>query len=303
MLNRLWKYLKRILFYKGISLKSFLLRIREKRLVFEDELSIVCIAKNEADYIQEWIEYHLLAGVDRIYVYDNESTDNMKSILEPYIKNNKVVYTFFPGKATQLAAYNDAIKRFKNKTKYMAFIDCDEFLVSENSETSLKEVIKKIFMSNIRAGGIAVNWRMYGSAGYITKPEGLVTENFLYRGNGSRKGSDCIKTIANPRFVKKYKHVHYPQYFYGFNNINEKGEIVSAWSNPCIETSLIRINHYFTKSKAEWILRRQKGKADTFDENDKRTIVEFYEHDFNDVYDDIMFFYIEKIKEAKNEKL
>lgn len=303
MLNRLFKYLKRIWFYKGISINSILLKIKEKRLVFDDELSIVCIAKNEAEYIQEWVEYHLLAGADRIYVYDNESTDNMKSILEPYIKSNKVVYIFFPGKASQLAAYNDAVKRFKYKTKYMAFIDCDEFLVSENPESSLKDVIKEIFMSNIRAGGIAVNWRMYGSSGYINRPTGLVTENFIYRGNGSRKGSDCIKTIANPRFIKEYKHVHYPKYFYGFNNINEKGEIVSDWCNPCDETNIIRINHYFTKSKDEWIVRRQIGKADSFDESNKRTIDEFYEHDFNDVYDNIMHFYIKEIKEAKYAKL
>ena len=46
-----------------------------------------------------------------------------------------------------------------------------------------------------------------------------------------------------------------------------------------------------------WIIRRQRGKADTFDEDDKRTIAEFYEHDHNDLYDDIMLFYTEKIKE------
>ena len=297
MTNRILNYIKQAWTIKADFFKIPIIIIKEKISVFDDELSIVCIAKNEGDYIQEWVVYHLLAGVDRIYIYDNGSTDDLRALLNTYIKAGKVIYTFLPGKAAQLVAYRDAIKRFKNKTKYMAFIDCDEFLISEDHNIPLKEAIRKIFKLNGKAGGIAVNWRMYGSSGHITKPKGLVTENFQYRGDGNSKGSECIKTIANPRFIKEFKHVHYPRYFWGFNNIDEKGNIVLDWRNPCEKTSKIRINHYFTKSKEEWIIRRQRGKADTFDEDDKRTIAEFYEHDHNDLYDDIMLFYTEKIKE------
>lgn len=31
--------------------------------------ALVCIAKNEDNYIDEWIEYHLMLGFDRIFVY------------------------------------------------------------------------------------------------------------------------------------------------------------------------------------------------------------------------------------------
>ena len=48
-------------------------------------LSITAVLQNEAPYIKEWIEYHRLVGVERFYIYDNESTDNVKEILKPYI--------------------------------------------------------------------------------------------------------------------------------------------------------------------------------------------------------------------------
>lgn len=270
-----------------------LLKIKK---AFKDQLSIVAIAKNEGEYIKEWVEYHLQRGVDRIYIYDNDSTDNMHDILTPYIQDGRVIYTFFSGKARQLDAYNDAIAKYRHATKYMAFIDCDEFLCPENPTSTLLEVVESLSRKR-RCGGVAVNWRMYGSSGFEKRQKGLLIENYLYRGDYKAKGSDCVKTIANPRLIKRYDHVHYPTYYRGFFNINEDGKRLDGWSNSCGDTKMIRINHYFTKSKEEWIERRSRGKADTTNDLDKRTLEEFYEHDHNDVYDPIMLRYVEKLKE------
>ena len=273
-------------------------KLKELNKHFDDYLSIVCIAKYEADYVKEWIDYHFLIGIDRIYFYDNESPDHTMEILEPYIESGRLVYTLIKGRARQLDAYNDAIRKYAERTKYMAFIDLDEFLVLEDETSTLKETIDSIMSKDRRAGGIAVNWCMYGSSGHQTKPNGLVIENFLYRGTPDRRGNDCIKTIANPRIVEKYQHVHYPTYKAGFYNIDELGKRVDGWSNPRSgNTKRIRINHYFTKSKEEWIERRSHGKADTADKNDKRTLDEFYEHDKNDVYDDILLKYSKELKD------
>lgn len=58
---------------------------KEKKTSYSQEIAIVAIAKNEGLYLKEWIEYHLLVGIKKIYFYDNESEDNTKDILEPYI--------------------------------------------------------------------------------------------------------------------------------------------------------------------------------------------------------------------------
>lgn len=283
-----------------ITFKSIYLYIKERRLSFQDGLSIVCIAKNEGRYIEEWVRYYLIQEVDRIYIYDNESPDNMHEILKPYIESGKVIYNYFPGRGKQLAAYSDAIMKYRYKTKYMAFIDVDEFIVQENNSQSLYCAVESIMKKNKRAGGVAVNWRMYGSGGHEKRTSGLVTERFVFRGDTDARGNDCIKTIANPRYIEKYEHDHYPTYILGFNNINEEGQVVLGWKNILKDTKILRINHYFTKSKEEWIERRSKGKADTLNEQDKRTINEFYEHDKNDIYDDIILQYIGRIDEVKD---
>lgn len=276
-------------------MQSIFLCIRDRFMRFDDELSLVCIAKYEEAYIKEWIDFHLCVGIDRIYVYDNDSPD-LRRILQPYIEKGVVVYKEIHGKARQLDAYNDAVYFFKNRTRYMAFLDVDEFLVSEDFNQSLKSVIRLIFRKKLLCGGIAVNWRVYGSSGYKKAPVGYVIENFCYRCKNDGQGNDCIKTIANPRMIKSFEHVHYPAYIYGVHNIDESGNVVYGWSNPVEQTRLIRVNHYFTKSEEEWIMRRSRGKADTMDDTDKRTLDEFYLHDNNDILDEIMMPYIPMIK-------
>ncbi len=93
-------------------------------------LSIAAIYKNEPDII-EWIEYHKLIGVQRFYLYDNESDDNSKDLLQPYIDDGVVIYHYVKGKCKQMPVYQDAIYRYKNETKWLAIIDLDEYIVPE----------------------------------------------------------------------------------------------------------------------------------------------------------------------------
>ena len=81
---------------------------------FKYSLAISAIMKNEGAYLDEWIKYHICAGVEKFYLYDNESSDNTHEILEPYIKSGIVELKYFPGKTKQLAAYRDAIKNHKD---------------------------------------------------------------------------------------------------------------------------------------------------------------------------------------------
>ncbi len=183
--------------YKSLTLKDSI----DKDAV---DLSIVAIIKNEGQYIEEWVRYHIIAGVQKFYLYDNDSSDNTKVVLKKYIDAGYVNLIPFSGIAMQLLAYNDAINRFKYKTKYMAIIDADEFLYSCNQNISVREEVMDIFSSFPKAGGIVVNWRMFGSSGLQEKPtQGGVLDNFLYRAKEDGKGNNCIKTIVNPRRVLK----------------------------------------------------------------------------------------------------
>ena len=48
------------------------------------KFAICAIVKNEGRYLEEWIDYHLGIGVQKFFIYDNESTDSTKDILQRY---------------------------------------------------------------------------------------------------------------------------------------------------------------------------------------------------------------------------
>ena len=258
---------------------------------FAHRLGIAAIVKNEEPYIEEWVRYHHLIGVDRFYIFDNGSTDRTLAILRCLADEYSLELIDFPGAKQQIPAYNYAIRYFKEECKYLAFIDADEFIVFRGDD--LFGFVDNIIQSGKRIGGLAVNWRMFGSSGHETKPDGLVIENYLYHANPGGPGNDCVKNIVNPRAVYRYNHPHYPTYYPFLHSVDENGRIVKEWRNEIGETGKIQINHYFTKSKEEWIQRRSLGKADT---GGMRTLEEFYQHDNNDIYDDSMLRYAEAIK-------
>lgn len=262
-------------------------------LEFADGISVVTIAKDEAPYIREWVQFHRAVGVDRIYLYDNGSSDEMANQISDFIENGYVVYRWYPGSAKQYQAYEDAVKRYKNATRWMAFIDADEYLMPCDMDMSIGDAINEV-MKNAKpeVAGIAVNWRMYGSSSLEDKPAGGVVDSYLWRASDqSGDGNDCIKTIANPRRIFKYRHAHFPTYYAGFYSINEDGERCDgAYNCTRLPVSRLRINHYFTKSKAEWRKRRSRKVADKRFGH-RRTALEiereFIRFDKNEVFDPI----------------
>jgi hypothetical protein len=253
-------------------------------------LSIVAIAKNEAPYIAEWIEYHLLVGVEKIFLYDNESTDDLKQVLEPYIKAGIVEYTYFPGKKQQLPAYKDAIKRFKNKTKWLAFIDLDEFIIPVSTK-SIPD-----FLSQIEdAPAIDINWLIYGSSGQKQKTEGLVMERFKAHALLDCFENRIVKLIVNPRCILKIG-VHDAIYFDNRRSVDgNKIETKSYFTERLPSLDNIRINHYHCKSEEEYLQKLSRGSA--FYGKSIKDISTFHGHNRNEVENDtIMDKYIPVVK-------
>ena len=231
---------------------------------FKYNLAIVAIMKNEGPYLAEWIEFHKLLGVEKFYLYDNESSDDTQKILKPYIKSGLVDWTFFPGEKMQLPAYNDCIARHKNETKWLAVIDLDEFLVPVKYDNTTD------FLATIpeNVAQIIIPWVIFGSNGHKTKPQGLVTKNYTMRA----KRNWLYKAIVNPRLVMHM----------GCHEHDVAGATKSILMSVC------RVHHYHCKSWEEYKLKAMRGDAwDGADAGVKKYQMDcFKKHDLNDIYDD-----------------
>ena len=271
---------------------------QEEKLKFRHNLSIVLIIKDEASYLQEWIEYHKLVGIDKFYIYDNESSDNIKEILKPYIKSKIVEYIFWPGKLQQKPAYNDAITKYKLDTKWMAFIDTDEFIVPISKKT-IPEIINEIKPKY----GLSIHWCHYGDNNHKVRTNGLVIERFTKRSYDNFGLNTIVKSIINPRAVY-YMEPHNACFIGNRSSIDENGsKVTGSCSHNIKDISMnkIRINHYYCKSWAEYENKIKRGDVN-------RIVPLLYRSTFdganrNDIEDPIMKKYVRIIKQKiKNDK-
>lgn len=56
--------------------------------------AVVCICKNEENYIKEWIDHYFSLGFDKIFVCDNNDVgnDSMYDIIKG-LNNENVIYS------------------------------------------------------------------------------------------------------------------------------------------------------------------------------------------------------------------
>ncbi len=277
-----------------MGIGNYLKQLRaDKKTKYPHELSIAAIMKNEGPYLKEWLDFHILVGVEKFYLYDNGSTDNTTEILKPYIERGIVDYTYFPGRAQQSPAYYDVIGKHADDTRWMALIDLDEFLVPVKHKT-LPEFLRTL----PRFSQLIVSWVDYGSNGHMEKPDGLVIENYTKHA----RDNWGVKSIINPRLITYLGNPHY-NYVAG-PTIDENGKKIGKVNQEKNPTTInkIRCNHYITKSHAEYIARCNLGDAGSGEKvktfgRDVET--NFRRFDKSEVYDPIMKKYVTKLKKLK----
>lgn len=225
-------------------------------------VALVCIAKDEDHYIDEWIAYHKKIGFDDIHIYQNDwrwsgETDNVyKHILD--------------GANKQINAYNDFIQNNRNNYDWAAFFDIDEFLVLKKHDTV------KNFISDYKTyNAIGINWVLFGDNGHKTVINDYsVLKRFTKREISANIHVKCIVKLGQNIFMD----VHSPNVVWVDTNKNVN---FGNFNNNPID-DVAQINHYFCKTKEEFILKCERGRADTIM---KRTIDEFDGHNFNQIND------------------
>jgi hypothetical protein len=186
---------------------------REQKQEFS--CTICAIMKDENDYVKEWAAYHSIIGVEHFFIYDDDSVKPLRETLAGWedivtVLNASEVE---PGEEvlnwgnrgtkheiTQCACYNDCLQRFGNTSKWMAFIDADEFICLNKHNT-----VREFLEDYDEFDAVLLNWKTFGSSGHYKKPQGLVIENYTR----CRKLDTCIKTIVKPSSNPLFLHMHF----------------------------------------------------------------------------------------------
>lgn len=222
-------------------------------------LSVCAIFKNEARFLNDWITFHRGVGVSHFFLYDNESTDNPLSELDRWIQEGIVTVVNWPGRGQQRHAYMHCIRKNWKTTRWLAFLDIDEFLFSPD-----QVAICPILKNYENRSGVLVYWQVFGSSGHNKRPNCSVIDAYTMRENVTRIPSG--KSIVNPRFVRRVPNSH--------NFALWKGETTDTdgtalpydyFFHPNFEKTakldVLRINHYWSRSLEDLSEKVLRGDA------------------------------------------
>jgi hypothetical protein len=251
---------------------------------------------DEAAYLREWIEFHRLVGVDRFFLYDHESTDASRDVLAPYLEDGTVVVHDWPVHPGQIEAFNDCLDRHRNDSRWIAFIDVDEFLFSP-----LGMPLPELLVDYEQYPGVVASWVMFGTSGHLTRPPGLVIENYVQRKEYPDGAMEHIKSIIDPTRVEQCRSGHWFLYRDGAHAVDEKYLPVTerpfSMFQP-VTFDRFRVNHYCRRSWEEYQRKLSRPRADTgtMREDDERTR-ERRERKLNAVHDDVITMYLTALRE------
>tara|TARA_R110000824_G_scaffold373665_1_gene564064 strand:+ start:116 stop:916 length:801 start_codon:yes stop_codon:yes gene_type:complete len=218
-------------------------------------IALCIICKDENEDLKENMEYHTLLGVDHFIIYDNNSQNPLYDDFKDY-KNVTVHPWKMKETGQQQKCYMNCINQYKNKFRWIGFIDTDEFIVIKNGITD----IKKFLVPYEKYGGLGIQWKCFGSSGHLERQKSTI-KNYIHT---SGTGDDQhIKSIVNPILVTDTLNPHSFKYKKNFFCVNENMKRVPNAFNKPYTRDKIQLNHYVTRSREDFELKRKRGGGNT----------------------------------------
>lgn len=219
------------------------------------KVAICAIFRDEARTLKEWIEYHLIVGVEHFYLYNNFSEDNYLEIVNPYIEKGIITLVDWPYTKAQMQAYEHCVENYKDESQWIGFVDLDEFVVPNKQFDTIFQFLKKFNNRPL----VVIYWKYFGSSGLIDRNRNnLVCEDFT---KCWYKFADIGKYFFNTdydyetkeKYEKGMMHWRWCSYKKScLPPVNIFNNVILFGINKIKKDMPIQINHYLLKSYREY---------------------------------------------------
>ena len=266
------------------------------------KFTLATCVRNEGPYLLEWVAHYKQLGFDRIVIFSNDNDDGSDELLAAMHDDQLIEWrprTLAYGESPQLSAYklfsNELFADPKEQGGYLAWLDCDEFLVLKQ-HSSIQELLQHYQFPD----ALFVNWKHFGSAGQQKYQHGHTISRFLtcdsasplnkFGKSISRLDSSLYAYISNHRPIP-IKNDVWGRIIYAADfptDVPVAKEIVYGHHPQKLEGSPIfhdvcQLNHYAVRSKEEYVWKTIRGNGRFALDNGKKHFKQPYfgQHDLN----------------------
>lgn len=224
----------------------------------EVNLTLGAIVRDKEDYIQEWLAFHKVVGFGRFVIALHQCSDRTEEKINqlPFRQDIHIHHVTNGERLAQMGAYQWILDHYGKSTRWLAFLDSDEFLygVKENNLNFLLEHFDDF-------GGLIAHWKWFGANNHVVKPKGLIIENYTRRANDDYPYARGIKTIFKPacldEMISSHRFYTTPECVREDFRPIARSQFWEAGKPPLY--NIVALNHYKTGCMEDWINRFRRG--------------------------------------------
>ncbi|KAK9104769.1 hypothetical protein Scep_021613 [Stephania cephalantha] len=250
---------------------------RRRRKNKKYELCVCTMLWNQASSLKEWIQYHAWLGVERWFIYDNNSDDGIKEVVEQLEQGNyNVSIHTWPWIKTQEAGFSHCALRAKSECKWVGFIDVDEFFYfpipsAPNRKTSefrvypgrnsLQSLITNVSHS-AAIGEIRTSCHSFGPSGLNKHPSQGVTLGYTCRlQSPERHKSIVLLDALDETLLTVVHHFHLKKEF-TYMNLPESTALINHYKYQVWEKFRAKFFRRVATYVADWQENQNEGSKD-----------------------------------------
>ncbi len=216
------------------------------------EFVVAALFQDEAPYLEEWLAYHRMIGVDHFYLYNNCSEDDYKEVLAPFIASGEVelinwnVWTKGAEEWQKLrgAIQKHALAKSRKEASWLLFLDLDDYLYPVERMN-----LHEIFSSLGDVGALAINRQHFGTSGVLELSDGLLIERLTQRAPTTWEENRNFQVALRPCHTVTFARYQEPILVPGFSLVMEDMTAVTGRKTPHVHVALLRINHYWSRDQ------------------------------------------------------
>ncbi|XP_011016254.1 PREDICTED: UPF0392 protein RCOM_0530710-like [Populus euphratica] len=159
---------------------------------------------NQASFLREWIIYHAWLGIERWFIYDNNSDDEVQEVIDELnLHKYKITRHAWPWVKTQEAGFSHCALRAKHECKWLGFFDVDEFFYFPHGRgrykpgtNSLRALVMK-YSDSPKIAELRTVCHSYGPSGLTPPPSQGVTVGYTCR----LEAPERHKSVVRPELL------------------------------------------------------------------------------------------------------
>ena len=226
------------------------LNSEDKKEQIDMKICVCAIGKNENKYVKEFVEYYLKYGVDKIFLYDNNNSDDeiYNEVINDYINSGFVEILDWRRKSNdQLSMMNDCYQKNYNKYNLLIFNNIDEFIHLKNNN-NIKYFLGQEKFSTCKK--IYLNWALHTDNNLILNGNKTLQQSLSENKEGGKLSKNTLiksiirGNISNIIFDSEHKLSN------DLQGCNEEGIEIKLNGNRINEEDFNNnyVDHYYYKS-------------------------------------------------------